>query len=146
MTSKKTRAFDDVLPGQALPELVIPITVQLITAGAIATRDYFPGHHDKDAARELGSPHVFMNILTTSGLAQRYVEDWAGPGARFQDLKIKLGAPNYPGDSMTFSGEVSACDAASRTVEVTLKGKNSMGNHVTGTATLVLPHGAGDRT
>ena len=146
MTSKKTRAFDDVLPGQALPELVIPITVQLITAGAIATRDYFPGHHDKDAARQLGSPHVFMNILTTSGLAQRYVEDWAGPGARFQVLKIKLGAPNYPGDSMTFSGEVSACDAASRTVEVTLKGKNSMGNHVTGTATLVLPHGAGDRT
>ncbi len=108
MTSKKTKAFDDVLPGQALPELVIPITVQLITAGAIATRDYFPGHHDKDAARELGSPHVFMNILTTSGLVQRYVEDWAGPAARFADLKIKLGAPNYPGDTMTFSGEVTA--------------------------------------
>lgn len=139
MTSMKTKAFDDVRPGEALPELAIPITVQLIAAGAIATRDYFPGHHDKDAARELGSPHVFMNILTTSGLVQRYVEDWAGPAARFADLKIKLGAPNYPGDSMTFSGEVTSQDAASRTVQVTLKGKNSMGNHVTGTATLVLP-------
>ncbi|SDS05179.1 MaoC family dehydratase [Pseudomonas oryzae] len=139
MTSKKTKAFDKVLPGQALPELAIPITVQLITAGAIATRDYFPGHHDKDAARELGSPHVFMNILTTSGLAQRYVEDWAGPAACFKDLKIKLGAPNYPGDTMTFTGEVTGRDEASRTVQVTLKGKNSMGNHVTGTATLVLP-------
>ena len=139
MTSKKTRAFDDVLPGQALPELVIPITVQLITAGAIATRDYVPGHHDKDAARQLGSPHVFMNILTTSGLAQRYVEEWAGPAALFRDLQIKLGAPNYPGDTMTFSGEVSSRDEASRTVQVTLKGKNSMGNHVTGTATLLLP-------
>jgi acyl dehydratase len=139
MTSMKTKAFDDVRPGEALPELAIPITVQLISAGAIATRDYFPGHHDKDAARELGSPHVFMNILTTSGLVQRYVEDWAGPAARFADLKIKLGAPNYPGDSMTFSGEVTSQDAASRTVQVTLKGKNSMGNHVTGTATLVLP-------
>lgn len=139
MTSKKTKAFDEVRPGEALPELAIPITVQLITAGAIATRDYFPGHHDKDAARELGSPHVFMNILTTSGLVQRYVEEWAGPAARFADLKIKLGAPNYPGDTMTFSGEVTAQDAASRTVQVTLKGKNSMGNHVTGTATLVLP-------
>ena len=139
MTSMKTKAFDDVRPGEALPELAIPITVQLITAGAIATRDYFPGHHDKDAARELGSPHVFMNILTTSGLVQRYVEGWAGPDARFADLKIKLGAPNYPGDTMTFSGEVTSQDAASRTVQVTLKGKNSMGNHVTGTATLVLP-------
>ena len=92
-----------------------------------------------EAAQQLGSPHVFMNILTTSGLAQRFVEAWAGPAARFKDLRIKLGAPNYPGDTMTFSGEVVRADAASREVDVSLKGKNSMGSHVTGTATLVLP-------
>ena len=139
MTSKNTKRFDDVRPGETLPELAIPITVALIASGAIATRDYFPGHHDKDAARALGSPHVFMNILTTSGLAQRYVEEWAGPAAVFKDLKIKLGAPNYPGDTMSFTGEVTQVDADSRTVVVSLKGKNSMGNHVTGTATLALP-------
>lgn len=139
MTLQNTRRFDAVRPGETLPALPIPITVALIASGAIATRDYFPGHHDKDAARALGSPHVFMNILTTSGLAQRYVEEWAGPAAVFKDLKIKLGAPNYPGDTMTFTGEVSHVDAASRKVVVSLKGKNSMGNHVTGTATLVLP-------
>ncbi len=139
MTSKNSKRFDDVRPGEALPELAIPITTTLIAAGAIATRDYFPGHHDMEAAQQLGSPHVFMNILTTSGLAQRFVEAWAGPAARFKDLKIKLGAPNYPGDTMTFSGEVVRADAASREVDVALKGKNSMGSHVTGTATLVLP-------
>ena len=139
MTSQNTRRFDEVRPGDSLPELAVPITVALIASGAIATRDYFPGHHDKDAARALGSPHVFMNILTTSGLAQRYVEEWAGPAAVFKDLRIKLGAPNYPGDTMTFSGEVVRTDAASREVDVALKGKNSMGSHVTGTATLVLP-------
>jgi hypothetical protein len=139
MTSKNTKRFEDVRPGEALPELAIPITVGLITGGAIATRDYFPGHHDLEAARELGSPHIFMNILTTNGLVQRFVEDWAGPEARFTSLKIKLGAPNYPGDTMTFNGAVSAQDAATRTVEIALSGKNSMGNHVTGTVTLVLP-------
>ena len=139
MTSKNSKRFDDVRPGEALPELAIPITTTLIASAAIATRDYFPGHHDMEAAQQLGSPHVFMNILTTSGLAQRFVEGWAGPAARFKDLKIKLGAPNYPGDTMTFSGEVVRTDAASREVEVALKGKNSMGSHVTGTATLVLP-------
>ncbi|MCC4117626.1 MaoC family dehydratase [Aromatoleum toluclasticum] len=139
MTSKNTRRFDEVRAGEALPELAIPITVPLIAGGAIATRDYFPGHHDAEAARKLGSPHIFMNILTTSGLVQRYVEEWAGPGARFGALKIKLGAPNYPGDTMTFTGEVSGCDADKRSVEVTLKGKNSMGNHVTGTVAVVLP-------
>ncbi len=139
MTSMKTRRFEEVSVGEQLPALEIPITVALIAGGAIATRDYFPGHHDKDAAQELGSPHVFMNILTTSGLVERFVEEWSGPEARFQDLKIRLGAPNYPGDTMTFKGEVTALDAASRTAEVTLKGKNSMGNHVTGTVAVTLP-------
>ena len=139
MTLQNTKRFDDVRPGDTLPELAIPITVGLISAGAIATRDYFPGHHDLNAAQALGSPNIFMNILTTNGLVQRYVESWAGPEARFSALKIKLGAPNYPGDSMTFNGAVTGHDAATRTVEITLSGKNSMGNHVTGTVALVLP-------
>ena len=139
MTLQNTKRFDDVRPGETLPALAIPITVGLVTGGAIATRDYFPGHHDLNAAQALGSPHIFMNILTTNGLVQRYVEEWAGPEARFTSLKIKLGAPNYPGDSMTFNGAVTGLDAATRTVEITLGGKNSMGNHVTGTVTLVLP-------
>ena len=139
MTLQNTKRFDDVRPSETLPELAIPITVGLVTGGAIATRDYFPGHHDLNAAKALGSPHIFMNILTTNGLVQRYVEDWAGPEARFASLKIKLGAPNYPGDSMTFNGAVTGHDSATRTVEITLSGKNSMGNHVTGTVALVLP-------
>ena len=139
MTSKNTKRFEDVHPGELLPELMVPITVTLINGGAIATRDYFPGHHDAEAARALGSPHVFMNILTTNGLVQRFIEQWAGPLAQFSSLKIKLGAPNYPGDCMTFSGSVSHIDADNRAVEITLNGKNSMGNPVTGTVALVLP-------
>jgi len=139
MTSQKTRRFEDVSVGEQLPALEIPITVALIAGGAIATRDYFPGHHDKDAAQALGSPHVFMNILTTSGLVERFVEEWCGPAGRFKDLRIRLGAPNYPGDTMAFQGEVQALDADTRTVEVSLKGRNSMGNHVTGTVAVTLP-------
>lgn len=134
-----TQRFDNVPLGAELPQLAVPITVPLIAGGAIATRDYFPGHHDLEAARGLGTPHIFMNILTTNGLVQRFVEAWSGPDGVFCDLKIKLGAPNFPGDTMTFSGTVSDKREADRSVEITLKGKNSMGNHVTGTVRVRLP-------
>ena len=130
--------FDDIQPGAELPALTVPVTVALLTGGAIATRDYFPGHHDLEAARALGSPHIFMNILTTNGLVQRFVQAWAGPEARLLDLKIKLGAPNYPGDTMVFSGAVTDRRVSDRTVDITLKGKNSMGSHVTGTVRVAL--------
>jgi acyl dehydratase len=138
-TDLMTQQFDHVLLGTELPTLAVPLTVPLIAGGAIATRDYFPGHHDLEAARGLGTPHVFMNILTTNGLVQRFVEAWSGPGGLLCDLKIKLGAPNFPGDTMTFSGTVSDKRDADRSVEITLKGKNSMGNHVTGTVRVRLP-------
>ena len=131
--------FDDITVGAELPALTVPVTVALVAGGGIATRDYFPGHHDLEAARELGSPHIFMNILTTNGLVQRFIDDWSGPKGHMRDLKIKLGAPNYPGDSMTISGAVTDKRDSDRTVEVTLKGANSMGNHVTGTVRVSLP-------
>jgi acyl dehydratase len=139
MTSQKTMRFDDVAVGDALPALTVPISVPLIAGGAIATRDYFPGHHDLEAARALGSPHIFMNILTTNGLVQRFVESWAGAGARLASLKIKLGAPNYPGDTMSFSGKVSAIRPEDRSVELALAGTNSIGTHVSGTVRVHLP-------
>lgn len=136
---QKTRQFDDVKPREILPTLAVPVTVPLIAGGAIATRDYFPGHHDLNAARALGSPNIFMNILTTNGIVQRYVETWSGSDAHFLSVRIKLGVPNYPGDTMTFSGEVSDRRSDDRSVEITLKGRNSMGNHVTGTVRVQLP-------
>jgi acyl dehydratase len=133
------KTFDAVQFGDELPPLAVPITVPLIVGGAIATRDYFPGHHDLEAARALGSPHIFMNILTTNGLVQRFVEGWAGPQATLKTLKIKLGAPNYPGETMTFTGSVTDKREADRSVELTLAGRNAMGPHVTGTVRVQLP-------
>jgi acyl dehydratase len=135
----ETLQFNDVQVGDKLPEKSIPITVALISNGALATRDFFPGHHDKDAAIALGSPHIFMNILTTNGLVQGFVEEWSGPESRLENIDIKLGMPNYPGDTMTFIAEVTAKNLENRTVDVGLAGKNQYGMHVTGTVRLVLP-------
>jgi hypothetical protein len=54
-------------------------------------------------------------------------------------VAIRLGAPNYPGDTMHMTGTVTATDDASCSVEVAVRGANGLGDHVTGTVTLTLP-------
>lgn len=93
-------------PGEVLPALEIPITRTLIVAGAIASRDYQDVHHDAELARQKGSPDIFMNILTTNGLVGRYITDHFGPAAVLRKVAIRLGAPNYPGDTMVLTGTV----------------------------------------
>jgi acyl dehydratase len=140
-----SRFHDDVAVGEELPELVLPVTRTLIVAGAIASRDYQDVHHDAALARARGSEDIFMNILTTNGLVGRFVTDWAGPGAVLEKVAIRLGAPNYPDDTMTLSGRVETRedpggrDDGRAPVTVSVRGRNSRGDHVTGTVRLALP-------
>jgi MaoC like domain len=139
-----TRRFDQVAVGDVLPELVVPLTRTLIVSTAIASRDYQDVHHDSVLAVERGSQDIFMNILSTNGIVGRYVTDWSGPAAVLTDVDIRLGAPNYPDDTMTLTGAVTAKDAAvgpegTGGVEVSLRGANRLGDHVTGTVRLLLP-------
>ncbi|MEU7636396.1 MaoC family dehydratase [Streptomyces sp. NPDC039016] len=123
-------------PGQELPPRTLPVTRTLIVSGALASRDYQDVHHDAEAAREKGSPDIFMNILTTNGLVGRYLTDHFGPRCVLRKVAIRLGAPNYPGDTMVLSGTVTAVDGD--LVEVRVVGANGLGNHVTGTVTVRL--------
>jgi len=137
--------FDEVAVGQALPTLTLPITRTLIVSGAIASRDYQDVHHDSVLARERGSKDIFMNILTTNGFVGRFVTDWAGPGAVIEEVSIRLGAPNYPGDTMTLTGRVTDTEPGTGrsdgrgVVVVAVRGANRLGDHVTGTVRVALP-------
>ena len=117
--------------------LEIPITRTLIVAGAIASRDYQDVHHDAELSRQKGSPDIFMNILTTNGLVGRYITDHFGPTAVLRRVAIRLGAPNYPGDTMVLTGAVEEVDGDTATVRVV--GANAIGKHVTGTVTVTVP-------
>lgn len=128
---------DDVNVGDELPALAVPLTRTLIVATAIASRDYQDVHHDPGLAVERGSKDIFMNILSTNGFVGRFITDWAGPDATLKKVAIRLGAPNYPGDVMKMTGQVTA--KTGRLVEVAVRGANSLGDHVTGTVTVALP-------
>lgn len=143
-----TLGFDDVAVGDPLPLCPIPITTSTIVATAIASRDYEPVHHDPASAVRKGSKDIFMNILTSCGLSGRYVTDWSGPDAIVRSLKLRLGAPNHPGDIMTMSGSVTKKEMVDGTgvVTVAYQGRNSLGAHVTGTIELALPLGTSARS
>jgi uncharacterized protein len=126
-------------PRETLPELVIEATPTFVISSALATRDFQDVHHDRDLAVARGSKDIFVNILTTTGLVQRFVSGWAGPQAVFRSIAIRLGAPCYAGDTLTFSGQVSGGEGRERVVTVT--GRCSLGDHVTGTVRVELPGG-----
>jgi hypothetical protein len=135
-----TRQVGEVHVGDELPELTIPLTRTFIISSAIASRDYQDVHHDHELAQQKGSADIFNNILTSNGLVGRFITDWAGPASRLRKVSVRLGAPNYAGDTMVLSGQVTAVDGPR--VEVSVRGRNSLGDHVTGTVTVELPGGA----
>ncbi|BAX94641.1 MaoC family dehydratase [Mycobacterium shigaense] len=122
--------------GTTLPELKIEGTPTFIISTAIATRDFQDVHHDRDLAQAKGSKDIFVNILTDTGLVQRFLTDWAGPTALIKSIGLRLGVPWYAYDTITFSGEVTAVEDGLITVKVF--GRNSLGDHVIATATLTI--------
>jgi uncharacterized OB-fold protein/acyl dehydratase len=91
-----------------LPPLVIDVTPTFVIASALATRDFQDVHHDRDRAVAGGATDIFLNILTTTGLVQRYAAAWAGPAAALRAISVRLGVPCHAGDTLTFTGEVTA--------------------------------------
>lgn len=137
-----SRVFGEVSVGEELPPLDVELTRTLIVAAAIASRDYQDVHHDPALAVERGSKDIFMNILSTNGFVGRFVTDWAGPDAVVEKVSIRLGAPNYPGDAMHLTGQVTSVEEAGEgraRAEVAVRGANSLGDHVSGTVRLTLP-------
>ena len=126
--------------GETLPGWELPVTTTLVVSTALATRDFQDVHHDRDSALARGSKDIFVNILTDTGLVQRFVTDWAGPAARVRNISIRLGVPCYAYDTLAFSGEVIAVDGPDVTVQVV--GRGQLGEHVIGTVALTVPAGA----
>ena len=122
-----------------LGELHIPITSTRIAVCALASRDWMPMHHSRESAMDQGQPDIFMNILTTGGFVGRFLTDWAGAGSTIKNVKFGLGVPNYPGDHMVLSGKVADLqqDGKEQLIVVEYEGRNAIGPHVTGSATVV---------
>ena len=131
----------DVAVGDELTPFELPVTSTVIVAGAIASRDFMPAHHDAEYAKSQGAPDMFMNILTTNGYVARFISDWAGPEAMIRKIAIRLGGPAVPGQPLRFTGHVSQKkdEGDECVVEVMVCAANDLGDHATGTVVLSVP-------
>ena len=109
-----------------LPDRVIDVTPTFVISSALATRDFYEVHHDRDLAVTRGSADIFINILTTTGLVERYVSAWA-PDAVVRAVSIRLGVPCHAGETLTLSGQALDDEV------VAVTGRCSLGDHVTAT-------------
>jgi acyl dehydratase len=143
MTSEPARSprSADIAVGDELPAFELPVTSTVIVAGAIASRDFMPAHHDAEFARAQGAPDMFMNILTTNGYVARFISDWAGPEAMIRKIAIRLGAPAIPGQPLRFTGQIAKMSTEGNecVIEVAVRAANELGDHATGTVIFSLP-------
>ena len=137
-----TATFDPaaVRVGTELPELSVHADPTFVISTALATRDFQDVHHDRDKAIERGSKDIFVNILTDTGLVQRFVTDWSGPGTVVKSIALRLGVPLYAYDTLTLTGKVIELDGEDVRLEVV--GKDSLGDHIVATVVATVP-GAG---
>ncbi|MCP4003915.1 MAG: hypothetical protein GY725_06945 [bacterium] len=101
------RTIDQVTKGDALPELAYDVTATTVVAGALATRDFRPMHHDRDfAINRSGVKDIFMNTPNLALWFERYITDWTGPLGRPGRMKFRMKGSVFAGDRMVFRGKV----------------------------------------
>ena len=93
---------------ELLPEVVLPVTLRLCVHDAAATRDYFPGHHDRDYARAQGVGDAFLNTMFFHGFVDRVVTDWTGPAGMIRERRLRMLAPISIGDTIRTRSRVEA--------------------------------------
>jgi acyl dehydratase len=139
--ARSTVAWSGIEVGHELPSMEIDVTPTRVVAGAIATRDFMPVHHDRDYAASQGAPDIFMNILSDTAYCSRFLTDWAGPDAAVRSIAIRLGVPMFAGGRLVYTGSVTGRERRGDEGVVTIefRAANDLGEHLRGTAELGLP-------
>jgi acyl dehydratase len=141
MSEMRGLDWNAIRVGDVVTPLHIDVTATMIVAGAVATRDFMPVHHDRDYANMQGAPDIFLNIMSDNGYCSRFLTDWAGPEAMVKRIAIRLGVPATAKSTLDFSGTVTATSRVGDEgiVEIAFRAANDQGDHLSGTAVLSLP-------
>ena len=138
--------WEDINPGDVLPELVFPITVKTLALAVVGTRDMMPYHHDSEYAKATGNRDMFVNTMFDQALFARFVTDWCGPESDFRETSLNMVGQLCPGDTAVVRGKVSEKYEADGEYRAKLELAVSSREHgmaATSTAVIAMPSKAG---
>lgn len=138
--------WDEVAEGDALPTLVMPITVTRCIYLASATRDFSPHHSNRDyAQQQVGARDMFLNTPFNSGMLSRFVTEWGGPLSRVRKIKLAMRENICAGDDMILDGQVvrKYAEDGDHFVDIDIQVSTQDGPKYAAGATLMLPRAEG---
>ena len=141
--------FEDVVVGQEIPEVVMPLTLQRLVMEAATNRDFVPIHFDRAAAQAGGAPDAFANTLFIQMLIEITLRYWMGLAGRLKRLGFRMFTFTHAGMVVHSKGRVTGKRQEDGQGLVDLdvwyeaERDGEMVTTVKGTATVVLPLAGG---
>ena len=139
--------YDDVTPGDELPELTVTVDETQMFFFSAATYNGHRIHYDKDWARgKEGYDDVLVQGPLQAALLARAITDWIGGAGRLVDYSVQNRGVAFPGQRLTFGGTVTGkrIEAGRALVDLDIAGRRESDVLLPGTATVELPRRLGD--
>jgi acyl dehydratase len=101
----------DVSVGDILPTLRYDVSATTVVAGALATRDWRPQHHDYQfATQRNGMQDIFISAPNQAAWFERYLTDWSGAAGRLGRMSFRMTNSVFPGDTMVFTASLTGVE------------------------------------
>lgn len=124
------RYFEDVKPGEELPELAFPLTVYRLVMAAGGNRDFNSIHHNGEYARSTGARDMYASTAFLLGTWERAVREWIGSAGTIRAIRgFRMRQFNYVGDTTRVLGTVRSAERrdGAGVVLLELRSENSAG-------------------
>lgn len=118
-----------------------PLTVTDFVRYQGASGDMNPIHHDSEFAEQSGFPKPFAVGMRQMGVLATWATDWLG-AENVRRLKVQWREQAWPGDVLTYTGQVTAKreENGERFVDLEMVvTRQTGGTHLKGSATFVVP-------
>lgn len=126
---------------QAEPYAAKPLSITDFVRYQGASGDFNPIHHDHTKATAAGFDQPFAVGMLAAGVLGGYAAQWLGP-ANIRRFRVRFAEQAWPGDVLTYTGEVTAVrtEGATTHVDVELAATRQTGGvHVKGWASFEIP-------